>query len=111
MDKALSCIERIRIVRGVNRGIITNEQLQHLFLLYGMSEKEKISVLEALEKKNIIPVSEDEIIERSQAPKEEKEKVRAVREVREINDIGARLMFHSARRFRTRRRTTFSNDK
>lgn len=61
MDKVVSCIERIRVIRGVNYGIITNEQIQELFVFFNLDEEQKKRVYVNLEKDNITPISEDEV--------------------------------------------------
>ena len=61
MDKVISCIERIRVIRGVNYGIITNEQIQELFAFFNLDEEQKRSVYASLEKDKITPIPEDEI--------------------------------------------------
>lgn len=61
MEKVISCIERICVIRGVNNGIITNEQLQNLFLLFEMNEAQKKKVFSILEKDKIIPIPEREV--------------------------------------------------
>lgn len=61
MDKVVSCIERIRVIRGVNYGIITNEQIQELFVFFNLNEEQKKSVYASLEKDKITPIPEDEV--------------------------------------------------
>ncbi len=61
MDEVISCIERIRVIRGVNYGIITNEQIQDLFVILNLDEKQKESVLAILEKDKITPIPENEV--------------------------------------------------
>ena len=61
MDKVVSCIERIRVIRGVNYGIITNEQIHELFAFFNLDEEQKKSVYVNLEKDNITPIPEDEV--------------------------------------------------
>lgn len=61
MDKLLKCIERIHVIRGVNYGIITKEQIQDLFTSLNLDEKQKKEVFLILEKESIIPISEDEV--------------------------------------------------
>lgn len=61
MDKVVSCIERIRVIRGVNYGIITNEQIQELFAFFNLDEEQKRSVYASLEKDKITPIPEDEV--------------------------------------------------
>lgn len=61
MDKVVSCIERIRVVRGVNYGIITNEQIQELFAFFNLDEEQKRSIYESLEKEKITPIPEDDV--------------------------------------------------
>lgn len=61
MDKVVSCIERIRIIRGVNYGVITNEQIQELFVIFNLDEEQRSSVFAILEKDKITPISEDEV--------------------------------------------------
>ena len=66
MDKFKSVIDRIRVIKGVNRGIITKEQIDHLFLMYELDEKEQQKVFDFLKQNEIIPIAEDQV------PKEEK---------------------------------------
>lgn len=61
MDKVISCIERIRVIRGVNYGIITNEQIQELFVFFNLDEEQRKSVFAVLEKDKITPIPEDEV--------------------------------------------------
>lgn len=61
MDKVMSCIERIRMIRGMNYGIITNEQIQDLFVFFDLEEEQKESVFTILENDNITPIFEDEL--------------------------------------------------
>ena len=61
MDKVVSCIERIRVIRGVNYGIITNEQIQELFVFFNLNEEQKKSVYASLEKDKSTPIPEDEV--------------------------------------------------
>ncbi len=70
MDKILSCVERIRIIRGVNHGVITNKKIQDLFIIYDLDEQQRKSVFEILEKDMIIPVSEEipQKVQASNAP-------------------------------------------
>jgi len=39
MDKVEACLERIRVIRGVNYGIITYKQIQSVFNLYNLDEE------------------------------------------------------------------------
>lgn len=41
MDKVLACVERIRVIRGVNYGVITNGQIQDLFISLNLDEEQK----------------------------------------------------------------------
>lgn len=61
MDKVLACVERIRVIRGVNHGVITNEQIQDLFTSLNLDDEQKKGVFLILDKKSIIPISEDEV--------------------------------------------------
>ena len=61
MDKVLACVERIRVIRGVNYGVITNEQIQDLFTSLNLDDEQKKGVFLILDEKSIIPVSEDEV--------------------------------------------------
>lgn len=61
MDKVVSCIERIRIIRGVNYGMITNEQIHELFVFFNLDEEQRKSVFAVLEKDKITPIPEDEV--------------------------------------------------
>lgn len=61
MDKVVSCIERIRVIRGVNYGIITDEQIQELFAFFNLDEEQKRCVYASLKKDKITPISEDEV--------------------------------------------------
>lgn len=44
MDKVLACVERIRVIRGVNYGVITNEQIQDLFTSLNLDDEQKKGV-------------------------------------------------------------------
>lgn len=61
MDKVISCVERIRIIRGLNYGIITNEQILDLFARFDLDEDQKKSVFAILADDKIIPIPEKEI--------------------------------------------------
>jgi len=61
MDKVLACVERIRVIRGVNYGVITNEQIQDLFTSLNLDDEQKKGVFLILDEKSIIPISEDEV--------------------------------------------------
>jgi len=61
MDKVLACLERIRVIRGVNYGVITNEQIQDLFTSLNLDDEQKKGVFLILDEKSIIPISEDEV--------------------------------------------------
>lgn len=80
MDKVNTCIERIGLARGVNGGIITNEQIQALFIRFDLDEEEKQSVEAFLEKEGIIPVAEETVPQKaennSQADKPTKAELR-----------------------------------
>lgn len=70
MDKALACFERIRVVKGVSGGIITNEQVDSLCSIFGLDEAEKQHVLELMARERIVPIPEDEVPEKLRpAPK------------------------------------------
>ena len=66
MDKVVSCVERIRVIRGVNYGIITNEQIQELFAFFNLDDEQKRSVYACLEKNKITPIPEDEVPQKVQ---------------------------------------------
>jgi len=61
MDKVLACVDRIRVIRGVNYGVITNEQIQDLFTSLNLDDEQKKGVFLILDEKSIIPISEDEV--------------------------------------------------
>lgn len=61
MDKVNMCLERIRVIRGVNYGIITYKQIQSVFNLYNLDEEQKRTVFESLKKSRVSP-SENEVI-------------------------------------------------
>lgn len=61
MDKVLACVERIRVIRGVNYGVITNEEIQDLFTSLNLDDEQKKGVFLILDEKSIIPISEDEV--------------------------------------------------
>ena len=50
MDKVEACLERIRVIGGVNYGIITYKQIQSVFILYNLDEEQKRKVFESLKK-------------------------------------------------------------
>ena len=62
MDKVVSCVERIRVIRGVNYGIITNEQIQELFAFFNLDDEQKRSVYACLEKNKITPIHLKDVI-------------------------------------------------
>ncbi len=68
MDKVKDCFERIRVIKGVNHGIITNELIQHLFFIQDLNEEEKQKVFELLKQNNIIPISEADVPESVSEP-------------------------------------------
>lgn len=61
MDKVNICLERIRVIRGVNYGIITYKQIQSVFNLYNLDEEQKRAVFESLKKSRVSP-SENDVI-------------------------------------------------
>lgn len=61
MDKVLSCVERIRVIRGVNYGIITYEMIQDLFVLFDLNERQMENVYKCLKNEKIIPISEEDM--------------------------------------------------
>ena len=61
MEKVYSCLTRVRVIRGVNHGIITNEQLSFLFDVLNLNEEERNTVLRILEETHIVPMLEDEV--------------------------------------------------
>lgn len=60
MDKVYSCLARVRVISGVNHGIIANEQLSFLFDVLNLNEEERNTVLRILEETHIVPIPEDE---------------------------------------------------
>lgn len=61
MDKVLSCVERIRVIRGVNYGIITYEMILDLFVLFDLNERQMKNVYKCLKNEKIIPISEEDM--------------------------------------------------
>lgn len=61
MEKVLDCVGRIRIIKDINYGIITNEQIQELFIFFDLNEEQKRNVFAVLEADNIVPICENEI--------------------------------------------------
>ena len=61
MDKVEACLERIRVIRGVNQGIITYKQIQSVFNLYNLDEEQKQAVFESLKKCRVSPSENDGI--------------------------------------------------
>ena len=59
MDKVNICLERIRVIRGVNYGIITYKQIQSVFNLYNLDEEQKRAVFESLKKSRVSPSEND----------------------------------------------------
>ena len=62
MEKVNNCIERIRVIRGVNCGVITNKQIDLLFDVLDLNEQERKRVFEILKEDNIVPVLESETL-------------------------------------------------
>ena len=46
----MTCVERIRLIRGVNYGVITDEQIQELFVFFDLDEEQKKVFLQFLKK-------------------------------------------------------------
>lgn len=61
MDRITSCVERIRVIKGVNYGVITNEQIQDLFVALDLNKEQQVQVLSILEKEHITPIPEQEV--------------------------------------------------
>lgn len=59
MDKVEACLERIRVIRGINYGIITYKQIQSVFNLYNLDEEQKRAVFESLKKSRVSPSEND----------------------------------------------------
>lgn len=60
MNKVQDCLERIRVVRGSNYGVITNEQIEIIFDAQCLNGCERKYVLGRLKENGIVPISEDE---------------------------------------------------
>lgn len=67
MDKVKACIERITVIKGVNYGQISNEQLQDVYILYSLSEQQQEQVNEWMRQIGICPIPESEMIRARQA--------------------------------------------
>lgn len=74
MDQVKMCFERIRVIRGVNYGIITNEQIRDVFMLYQLSEDQQKQVYELLQSSGIYPIPEEEANQAVYARKTAQEK-------------------------------------
>lgn len=61
MDRITSCLERARVIKGINYGIITNEQIQDLFAVLGLDKEQQARVLSILEAEHIVPIPEQEV--------------------------------------------------
>lgn len=63
MDNVKECFERIRIIRGVNYGLITKDQIKDAFISFSLTEEEQESLWNMLEENEIVPMEEDDYIE------------------------------------------------
>ena len=63
MDKIATCLERIRVIRGVNFGKITYSQIQNVFALYQLNEEQKRAVYESLKNSAICITQDDDASE------------------------------------------------
>ena len=61
MNKVKECFERIQVIRGVNYGQISHEQLNAVFTLYDLEEKQQAEVYRLLQDNGILPVNESEL--------------------------------------------------
>ncbi len=61
MDKLKECLDRIRLIRGVNNGILTDVQFDHLVLLFGLDDTQKQALTEKLNELGIAVTPESEL--------------------------------------------------
>ena len=61
MNKVKECFERIQVIRGVNYGQISHEQLKSVFTLYELDEKQQAEVHGLLQDNGNFPVNENEL--------------------------------------------------
>lgn len=75
MNQVKDCFEHIQVIRGVNKGLLTNDQLTHIIIRYQLSQNEKEELFELLKYHNIQPTSKEEILDKpvEETPKQKRE--------------------------------------
>lgn len=61
MDKVKLCFDRIQVIRGVNYGQISNEQIRNVFVAYDLDEEQQVQFFELIHNMGIHPISENEM--------------------------------------------------
>lgn len=61
MDKIRECFTHIQVIRGVNYGCITNENLRDMAIRYELDENEQKEILKMLADKGVYPIPEAEM--------------------------------------------------
>lgn len=61
MDKIKACFDRIRIIKGVNYGMISDEQVQSFMQLYELDDSQKQELLHLLESEGIRSMPEAQL--------------------------------------------------
>lgn len=64
MDKVSMCLDRIRLIKGVNYGVITNEQVSELCEIWALDENQKQEVSDLMKANGIISIPASEIPEK-----------------------------------------------
>lgn len=65
MQVVKQCFERVRIIRGVNYGIITNEQIELLIVMYQLTEEQQRYFFDLLREHGIQPICDSEVPEKA----------------------------------------------
>lgn len=61
MDKVKECLDRIRVIRGVNYGQISDEQIRTVFEIFDLNEAQRAQVFEQIHDMGIRLISESEL--------------------------------------------------
>lgn len=61
MDKVSMCLERIRLIKGVNYGVITNEQVKELFEIWDLDKSQIQAVYDSMKINGIVAIPESEV--------------------------------------------------
>lgn len=82
MNRINDCFEHIKVIRGVNSGRISNEQIEDMVIRYQLDVNEKEKLLELLHSKKIYPIPEEEFSGVTDKSKEANEKKELTKEER-----------------------------